>query len=284
MTTQKASKPSSRRAGPGAGVDRQRAERTAQWLVEQHRDRRPFTGLPADCAVTNLDEAYAVQDAFVAIKARACGEPIGWKIALSNPAMQRFLGFHEPTAGRLFRRQVVGAPGHARAAAYGRLAVEFEIAVELGADLPPKMSPYTRNEVAEAVAALRPAFELVDDRGADYREMASHGLQTVADNAWSEGAVLGERRTDWRRLDLAELDGFVALDGQQIGAGSGRDLMGHPLDALAWLATHASRRGPGMRAGELAILGSLVVSKFPRAGQRFDFALEGFDPISLYIE
>ena len=284
MTTQKASKPSSRRAGAGVGADRQGAERIACWLVEQHRERRPFAGLPADCALASLDEAYAAQDAFVAIKAEACGEPMGWKVALSNPAMQRFVGFREPVAARLHRRQVVGAPGHARAAAYGRLVVEFEIAVELGADLPPKAGDYTRNEVAEVVAAVRPAFELVDDRGADYRELGSHGLQLIADNAWGEGAVLGERRTDWQRLDLAELDGFVALDGQQIGAGSGRDLMGHPLDALAWLASHASRRGLGMRAGELAILGSLVVSKFPRAGQRFDFALEGFDPISLYIE
>lgn len=258
--------------------------RAARWLVEQHRLRKPFAPFPSDFAPVDLGQALMIQDAFVAIKARECGRPIGWKVALSNPEMQRFVGLEEPVAGRLHRKQVVGSPAHARAAAYGRLLVEFEIAVELGEDLPPRPGGYTRARVAQAVAALRPAFELADDRGADYRTLGEHGLQLVADNAWNEGAVLGERRTDWRKFDLLELDGFVAIDGQQVGVGSGRDLMGHPLDALAWLASHASRRGLAMRAGEVAILGSLVTSKFPRPGERLDFALEGFDPISLYVD
>ncbi|HVL56919.1 MAG TPA: hydratase, partial [Burkholderiaceae bacterium] len=74
------------------------------------------------------------------------------------------------------------------------------------------------------------------------------------------------------------------IDGEPVGSGAGRDLMGHPLDALAWLADHAARRGIAMRAGEFAILGSLVTSKFPRAGQRLEFALEGFAPIELAID
>jgi 2-keto-4-pentenoate hydratase len=138
--------------------------------------------------------------------------------------------------------------------------------------------------VVPAVAAVRPAFELAEDRGADYTSLNLHGLQLVADNAWNEGAVLGQRRSDWQTLDLAALNGVVTLDGQQIGAGTGRDLMGHPLDALAWLASHASRRGLTLRAGQTAILGSMVTSKFPQPGERFEFALDGFAPITLSID
>ena len=276
--------PDSIRTKRDAPASTNRIDRAVDWLVDQHLNRRPFAGFPADCAPADVDEAYAIQDAFVARKAQACGEAIGWKIALSNAAMQRFVGLDEPVAGRVHARQVVGSPAHATAADYDRLLVEFEIAVELGADLPPRADGYDRASVADAVRAVRPAFELADDRGADYRTLNRHGLQLVADNAWNEGAVLGERREDWRRLDLVELDGFVAIDGQEIGSGSGRDLMGHPLDALAWLASHASRRGLTMRAGDFAILGSLVTSKFPKRGERVDFALEGFDPISLYVE
>jgi 2-keto-4-pentenoate hydratase len=258
--------------------------RAVRWLVAQHRGRRAFTGFPPGGAPLDVNAAYVVQDAFVAAKAAACGPAIGWKIALSNPAMQAFVGLHEPVAGRLHRDQVVAAPARTRAAAYGRLLVEFEIAVELGDDLPARAAPYGRDEVAAAVVAVRPAYELADDRGADYATLSAHGLQLVADNAWNEGAVLGERRTDWRQRDLATIGGVVSVDGKEVGSGRGSALMGHPLDALAWLATHASRRGIGMRSGEIAILGSLVTSKFPLAGQQWVFELDGFAPLQLSID
>ena len=261
-----------------------RQSRACHWLITQHRQRRPFAGFPEDCVPASVDEAYAIQDALVAAKSRECGALVGWKIALSNPVMQKFVGLSEPIAGRLHAKQVVASPARVRTADYTRLLIEFEIAVELGKDLPPRADAYDRNTVAAAVAAVRPAFELAEDRGADYTTLHQHGLQMVADNAWNEGAVLGQRRSDWQTLDLEALNGVVKLDGQQIGAGTGRDLMGHPLDALAWLASHASRRGLGLRAGQTAILGSMVTSKFPQAGQCFEFALDGFAPITLSID
>ncbi len=255
----------------------------ARWLVEQHRHRRPFTGFPADIAPHDLAQAYRAQDTFVRIKAHECGAPCGWKIALSNPAMQRFVGLGAPIAGRLLRRQVVASPASTRASDYGRLLVEFEIAVELGADLGPGGSPHTRASVAAAVRSVTPAFELADDRNADYEQLAAHGLQLVADNAWNEGAVLGVPRRDWRSLDLASARGSVTIDGEAAGSGLGRDLMGHPLEALAWLARSVAARGKTMRAGELAILGTLVTTRFPRAGQRLVFTLEGFEEIVLRV-
>lgn len=265
-------------------TDRARVMRAARWLRDQHLSRAPFAGFPADAAPRDLAQAYAVQDAFVRMKSRACGAVAGWKIALSNPAMQRFVGLGEPVAGRMLSRQVVAAPARTRAADYVRLLVEFEIAVELGADLPPIHGTYSPDAVAAAVAAVRPALELADDRGADYATLSAHGLQLVADNAWNEGAVLGEPRGDWHALDLAALRGVASIDGVTVGEGHGRDLMGGPLQALAWLADALSRRGIPMRAGERAILGSMVTSKFPEAGQRVRFELEGFAPLELAVD
>jgi 2-keto-4-pentenoate hydratase len=258
--------------------------RASGWLVAQHLGRRPFAAFPANCAPPDVEAAYAIQDAFVADKAKQCGPACGWKIALANPAMQAFVGLHEPVAARMHRDQLVASPARVTASHYGRLLVEFEIAVELGEDLAPRRGGYDAAQVAAAVAALRPAFELADDRGADYTTLNRHGLQLVADNAWNEGAVLGQRRTDWRSLDLAALRGVVRIDGEEVGSGLGSALMGHPLDALAWLASHASRRGLTMRAGEVAILGSLVTSKFPLAGQQLRFELDGFEPIHLSVD
>jgi 2-keto-4-pentenoate hydratase len=59
-----------------------RARSAAQVLIEDHRQRRPFGPLVPELAPRTLAEAYAVQDAFVALKGAAQGEPAGWKIAL----------------------------------------------------------------------------------------------------------------------------------------------------------------------------------------------------------
>jgi 2-keto-4-pentenoate hydratase len=269
---------------PTTRQDDAATSRACRWLMDQHLRRAPFAAFPAGCAPADVDRAYAVQRVFVAAKARRCGAAAGWKIALSNPAMQAFVGLDEPIAARLHARQIVASPARVSASAYGRLLVEFEIAVELGQDLPPRADGYTAQRVADAVKAVCPAFEIADDRGADYASLHAHGLQLVAANGWNEGAVLGEWRTDWRSLDLGALRGVVTIDGQQAGAGLGSDLMGHPLIALAWLASHASRRGIRMRAGEIAILGSLVTSRFPVAGQQLAFALQGFPPITLTVD
>jgi 2-keto-4-pentenoate hydratase len=261
-----------------------RPSRTARWLLAQHRDRSAFRPFPPSVRPASLGDAYRAQQHFVGLKAQDCGEPVGWKIALANPAMQRLVGLDAPIAGRLLAGQVVGGPASVRAGAYRHLLIEFEIAVELGADLPAPGGRCTRAEARAAVAAVRPAFELADDRHADYGRLGDQAFQMVADNAWNEGAVLGERRADWAGLDLEGIAGRVFCDDVEVGSGQGRDLMGHPLDALAWLAGSASARGLAMRRGDVAILGSLVTSRFPKAGERWRFELDGFAPLRLTIE
>ena len=84
------------------------------------------------------------------------------------------------------------SPARVRAADYVRLIVEFEIAVHIAEDLPAADRPFSRARVAEAVGAVMPALELADDRDADYKELARHPLELIADNCWNEGR--GARR------------------------------------------------------------------------------------------
>ena len=118
-----------------------------------------------------------------------------------------------------------------------------------------------------------PAFELADDRAADYTTLSSLALGLVADNAWNEGAVLGQPILNWKDADLAAVRGVAKINGVQVGEGYGRDVMGHPFEALAWVANNLARRGRYLRAGEFVITGSLVTSKFPKAGDLVEFEL-----------
>ena len=257
--------------------------RAARWLAEAHARRTPFGPLPPDLAPTSAEEAYAIQDAFVALRAQERGAIVGYKIALATKAMQAFVGVDAPQAGRVLHGTVQRSPGRVRAADYGRLIVEFEIGVRMADDLPAADAPFSRQRVAGAVGAIMPAFELADDRGADYAFLKRHPLDLIADNTWNEGAVLGEEK-DWRGLDLATLRGRAGINGVAVGEGTGADALGHPFDAVGWVAGHLASLGRGLLRGDFVITGSLVTSKFVQPGDRVEFELDGIGAVALAVD
>ncbi len=89
------------------------------------------------------------------------------------------------------------------------------------------------------------AFELIDDREADYNNM--NAFELIADNAWNGGVVAGPEIADWQALDLVGARGSLEIDGKPVGEGRGGDAMGHPFEPLAWLANNAIARGPPLR-------------------------------------
>jgi 2-keto-4-pentenoate hydratase len=258
-------------------------DRAARWLAEAHASQAPFGPLPAGLAPASAEEAYAIQDAFVALRAQERGAIAGYKIALATKAMQAFAGVDAPQAGRVLHDTVRRSPARVRAADYGRLIVEFEIGVRMADDLPAADAPYSRERVAAAVGAIMPAFELADDRGADYASLKRHPLDLIADNTWNEGAVLGEEK-DWRGLDLATLRGRARINGALVGEGTGADALGHPFDAVAWVAGHLAALGRGLLRGDFVITGSLVTSKFVQPGDRVEFELDGIGAVALAVE
>jgi len=267
-----------------ATIGGDRVRDSARWLVQRHRARHRPPPLPAACLPRDIGEAYAMQDEFVALKSRECGPVVGYKIALTTPQMRRFVGLRDSIAGCLHARQVVRAPASVRVADYGRLLVEFEIALLLGSDIRADGEAHAPHRVASAVAAVMPAFELADDLGADYATLASRGLELAADNAWNEGAVLGQPVEDWRAIDLASVRGVARVNGKVAGEGRGGDAMGSPLAALAWIANHLRRRGRSLRKGDIVITGSLVPSQFPQAGDVVQFEAGPLGAVELKVD
>jgi 2-keto-4-pentenoate hydratase len=256
----------------------------AQHLFDAHQRRERFTALPERIAPRTFDEAYAIQDAFVALRARKLGAIAGYKIALTSAQMQRFVGVDTPQAGMMFASTLHRSPARIRAADYVRLLVEFEVAVQIGEDLPAADKPFLRERVARSVGAVMPGMEIADDRDADYKQLCRHPLDLIADNAWNEGAVLGVPVTAWSDIDLAALRGVATINGIKVGEGRGADCMGHPLDALVWLANHLAAVGRGLMRGDVVITGSIITSKFVKPGDRVRFELERLGAIELVID
>jgi 2-keto-4-pentenoate hydratase len=256
----------------------------AKHLLESHERRERFAPLPPGLAPRSESEAYAIQDAFVALRAGKLGPIAGYKIALTSAEMRRFVGVESPQAGVMLESTLRRSPARVRAADYVRLIVEFEIAVEIAEDLPSADKPFSRERIARSVGAVMPALELADDRNADYKELARHPIELIADNCWNEGAVLGNRITDWRGIDLAAVRGIASINDNQVGEGRGADAMGHPLDVVAWLAEHLASIGRGLLRGQVVITGSIVTTKAVTSGDRVQFDVDGLGRVELQVD
>jgi 2-keto-4-pentenoate hydratase len=256
----------------------------AKYLFEAHEKRQRFAPLPPNLAPRTESEAYAIQDAFVAMRAQKLGAIVGYKIALTSAEMRRFVGVNTPMAGMMLESTLHRSPARVRAADYVRLIIEFEVAVAIADDLPAADRPFSRERVAASVGAVMPALELADDRNADYKALAKHPLELIADNCWNEGAVLGTPIEDWKRIDLAAARGVATINGNKVGEGRGADAMGHPLDAVAWLADHLASIGRGLLRGDVVITGSIVTTKTVTAGDFVLFELEKLGAVELRVD
>jgi 2-keto-4-pentenoate hydratase len=260
------------------------ADAAAAELVRQHRHNERFAALRPPWQVEDAAFAYAVQERFVSRLERLRGtRTCGYKIALTTPAMRRMVGYHDSISGHLLEDQVMASGTQVRAADYGRLLIEFEIAFRIAADLPADGAPWTRQSILPFVACAFPALEVADDRNADYTALADSILTLAADNAWNQGIVLGAPVTGLTPESLLAATGIAAIDGEEVGRGTGADVMGHPLDALAWLANHLRGRGLGLAADHLVTTGSLVTSKFPLAGNTVEFCVDGLGSVRLAV-
>jgi 2-keto-4-pentenoate hydratase len=243
--------------------------RAAALLLAARQECRPIPTLPEACRPDDLAEAYGIQAAYLAASGATLA---GFKVAATNRKVQDLLGIAEPFSGCLLREHVHGSPAELAAGQFVFRLIEAEFALRLGADLPARDAAYAQAEVAAAVASLHPAFEVVTSAyGAAWTGAGAPAL--VADNAIHGAFVLGPGLADWRGLDLAAHPVTLFHNGQGAGRGRGANALGHPLNALAWLADQGVLGGRGLLAGDLVTTGVVTPIIYVEAGEevRADF-------------
>jgi 2-keto-4-pentenoate hydratase len=252
---------------------------TARASFEMHRTRARYRPLDAAVRAAPLDDAYRIQDALHRLLAEAGrGEVAGWKIALTSKAMQQMTGVDQPAAGAIFAKVVHPSGARVSLAGYHHLGAEFEVAVRLGDALPGSRGPWTRGSVADRVEACLPAFELVEDGDADYKTLDAFTL--IAQNTWNGGVVLGPPVAAWRTVDLENAVTRCWIDDRPQGQGKTGDAMGHPFEAVAWVANLLNRRGRQLDRGMIVMTGSSITTKFPAPGDRVRFAIDGLGEVT----
>jgi 2-keto-4-pentenoate hydratase len=256
------------------------ARRAAEWLLAEHKANSTFKSLGPPDGPTAIADAYDIQDRYVGLLRGTHGHAVGYKVGLTSATMQKFCGIDHPIAGVVLASRVHRSGTTVRRTDFGRLGLEFEIAVRIKSDVPVSGVPCTAAMIAPHIDGVSAAIEIVDDRRADYGSLDV--LSLVADNSWNGGIVLSEFATEWPDLEgvigRATSDDLVA-----IGEGYGRDILGHPFNSAAWLATQLATRGAGLKAGDVVMTGSVMKTIFPEADANYRFELAGIGSVEVQV-
>jgi 2-keto-4-pentenoate hydratase len=249
----------------------------AKIIATSRRNRAALKALPPEVAPRDEADGYRVQRVVHDLLLPSTGPLVGYKIGCTSKVMQEYLDISHPCGGGVFARGVHDSGVRLRAADFVRVGVECEIAVRLARDLAPSEEPFTAEWVMEAIEAYMPAVEVVDDR---YEQWETLGAPTlIADDFFAACCVLGEPRARNAAPDLLSVNGRALINGSEAGRGTGADVLGHPHQALAWLANHLAEEGVGLHKGQIVLTGSLVKTVWLKPGDHVVMELDGLGKV-----
>lgn len=222
----------------------------AQFLLDARRAGAVLASLPDGPG--SAAEGAAVQRALAELVGAV--PPAGFKIGATGSRMQAYLQVRSPIAGFMRAGDIYENHAELRFADYVKPGVECEVAVRLAHDLAP--GPCTLDQARAAVAEFFAGIEIVDNRYDDLKALGTPAL--VADQMYHCAAVIGAVG-NWHSVDIGTLRGQIKVDNGFSDEGVTSDLLGHPLNGLAWLAgSEEAAAFGGLKAGQVVMLGSVT--------------------------
>jgi 2-keto-4-pentenoate hydratase len=260
-------------------LDKNQIEAASRTLQDHWRAGTKLAALEPSHRPRDRREAYAIQ---AALENHAAGNLFGWKIAATSEAGQKHINVDGPMAGRILSQTVLPDGGTASMAGNEMRVAEPEFAFRMATDLPPRSSPYSMQQILDAVATLHPAIEIPDSRFADF--VSAGAAQIIADNACAHLFVLGAPSTaNWRSLDLVEEKPVITLRGRQF-IGHGRNVLGDPRIALTWLANELGQLGVTLRTGQIVTTGTCHPPLPIQSGDLFEADFGAIGRVSVRFE
>ena len=206
-----------------------------------------------------MDDAYAVQTAWVKQKLAAGRKQIGWKIGLTSKAMQYALNINIPDSGVLLDDMMFDDGANIPADRFIQPRIEAEIAFVMKAPLKgPNVSIF---DVLNATDYITPALEILDTRvlRADPETKKTRSIvDTISDNAANAGIVIGGRQMRPEQVDMRWMGAIVSRNAEVEETGLGAGVLNQPARGIAWLANRLAQYGDGIDAGQIVLAGSFI--------------------------
>ncbi|MDH3679316.1 MAG: hypothetical protein OEV40_05125, partial [Acidimicrobiia bacterium] len=194
---------------------------------------------------------------------------------------QHLMGLTDPLGGLVHAGEIHRSPHTLSIGDYHSPAIEFEVAVLIGGDVPVSLEPYTIDTIAPYAAAVSASFEIIDTRGGDLAAIGAAGL--VADRCLCSGMVVGDGVRDTAGLDLGSCPVELVWNDEIVETGIAGAAMGHPFAGLAWVANHVQDRGRSLVAGHHVLTGSAFAPRPVSVGDAITYRIEGVGEATIEV-
>lgn len=249
------------------------------YLAEQSRIQRSL--LSVEYPSATMDNAYAIQKAFVARKNAEGRKTIGWKIGLTSRAMQQQLAIETPDSGVLLDDMSFETGASIPANRFIAPRIEAEIAFVMKA---PLQGAVTREQVLAATDYVTPALEILDTRILRSQNGKMRTIiDTISDNAANAGIVTGPIRHS-ANIDLRWVGAIVSRDGVVEETGLGAGVLNDPVTGIVWLAARMAQYGQRIEPGQIILSGSFIRAMECPNGCRIQADFGAFGSLSCQFE
>ena len=235
-------------------------------LLNARRTGQTLTDLPANLQPADIPEVYFIQDRVAA----AFGPIGGYKIGAPNPE-----------ATPLFAPMPAAwiAPSGSLLTGNRYRGLEAEIAFLVGSDLPPRETPYTREEAIAAMASCHPVIEVLESAFIDPTAAAKNSM--FADLQMHGGFLYGPAFDAWHTFDFTTETVTLSIDGIIRIERTGSNTSGDLLKLIPWLANEGATRTGGLRAGQWITTGSWTGNTLASATSTVDVVFSTVGNVNL---
>ena len=263
-------------------LSKEEIDAAARQLYNAEKTRRQIPALTLSHPAMDMDDAYRVQEQWVARKLADGERVIGYKIGLTSRAMQMAVNIDTPDYGVLLDSMLFKNGGSIEASAFTDPRIEVEFAFVLRNSLAGEN--VTLEQVLDATDYVVPALELIAARS--YRTDPDSGytrkvFDTIADNAANAGIILGEHRIDPRVVDLRWAGALLYLNDTIEETGLGAGVMDHPGHGIRWVCKRFSQWGIALQPGQIILSGSFTRPVVVSAGDKIRADYAGHGDISV---
>jgi 2-keto-4-pentenoate hydratase len=203
-----------------------------------------------------LDEAYCVQQAFVARRSERTGAPVrGYKIAFTSPAAQAAVNTDGYASGVLLESDIWHSGATVRLSERFTPIIEVELAFRVVGPIDAQSPPGEILERTEVAAAIEmPESRFGNWFGGEYPALSL--AEVISDDCLAGLVIVGDRWTQASDVDLAGAQASLHRDGELVRAGSVDLVVPGPIAAVSWLAGQLAARGESLVEGQVVASGT----------------------------